>query len=40
MLARIHKDLTHDYPTDVAAIRTVRRSSVLQNGEIVALDQW
>jgi bifunctional non-homologous end joining protein LigD len=38
LISRNQKDLTRDYPTVVAAIRTIRQSNVILDGEIVALD--
>ena len=38
LISRNQKDLTRDYPTVVAAIHTVRRSSMILDAEIVALD--
>src|ERR1700726_4450247 len=38
LISRNQKDLTRDYPTVVAAIQTVRQSSLMLDGEIVALD--
>jgi bifunctional non-homologous end joining protein LigD len=38
LISRNQKDLTRDYPTVVAAVRTIRQSSVILDGEIVALD--
>ena len=37
LISRNQKDLTRDYPTVVAAVRTIRQSSVILDGEIVAL---
>jgi bifunctional non-homologous end joining protein LigD len=38
LISRNQKDLTRDYPTVVAAVRTVRTSALVLDGEIVALD--
>jgi bifunctional non-homologous end joining protein LigD len=38
LISRNQKDLTRDYPTVVAGLRTIRQSSVILDGEIVALD--
>jgi bifunctional non-homologous end joining protein LigD len=38
LISRKQKDLTRDYPTVVAAVRTVRTPALVLDGEIVALD--
>src|SRR4030088_1415236 len=38
LMSRNQKDLTPDYPSIVAALRTMKSSSVVLDGEIVALD--
>ncbi|PWT79646.1 MAG: hypothetical protein C5B57_13610 [Blastocatellia bacterium] len=38
LISRNQKDLTRDYPSVVAALRTVRQSSLILDGEIVALE--
>lgn len=37
-ISRNQKDLTRDYPTVVAAVRTMRTSTLVLDGEIVAFD--
>jgi bifunctional non-homologous end joining protein LigD len=38
LMSRNQKNLTSDYPTAVAALKTIKEPSVLLDGEIVALD--
>src|SRR5262245_51500672 len=38
LISRNQKDLTRDYPSVVAALRTVRQSNLVLDGEIVALE--
>jgi bifunctional non-homologous end joining protein LigD len=38
LISRNQKDLTRDYPSVVAALRTVRQSRLVLDGEIVALE--
>jgi bifunctional non-homologous end joining protein LigD len=38
LLSRNQKDLTHDYPDVVAAVKTIQTPSVVLDGEIVAID--
>jgi bifunctional non-homologous end joining protein LigD len=38
LISRNQKDLTRDYPTVVAAVRTVRIPALVLDGEIVVLD--
>jgi bifunctional non-homologous end joining protein LigD len=38
LISRNQKNLTHDYPTVVSALRTITEKAVVLDGEIVALD--
>ena len=38
LISRNQKNLTHDYPTVVSALRSIKEKAVVLDGEIVALD--